>query len=308
MRDAFFDELRLLFLEDRRVVFMTGDLGYKLFAPLIAIDPARVINYGIREGAMVGFAAGLSKMGFIPFVYSIVPFLTLRCLEQIKLDLCYNMCRVILVGVGGGYSYGSNGPTHHGVEDIAVLSTFPNMRCWTPATPTGVRQCVRSVTAISSPAYIRLGRNGEPEHANVQPTEDLPLVVRDGSDGVIIALGTILDEVLSAAHKLGTIGLRPRVVLVSSIKPFPEAALLSLLAAGKPVLTVEEHVVTGGLGQQLGFAIAKSRCAVVFDAATAPDLFPDVCMTRSASLSWGSLDSDSIVARFLYLHSTGHGA
>jgi len=120
MRDAFFSELRELYAADKRVVFVTGDLGYKLFEPLREIDPDRTINFGVRESAMVGFGAGLARTGMLPFLYSIVPFMTLRCLEQIKLDLCYNHSRVVLVGVGGGYSYGPNGPTHHGIDDLGV--------------------------------------------------------------------------------------------------------------------------------------------------------------------------------------------
>ena len=109
MRNAFFSELLEIFKEDSKVVFLTGDLGFKAFDPMKEIDSQRVINFGIRETGMVGFAAGLAKSGMMPFVYSIVPFMTLRCIEHIKIDLCYNKARVVIVGVGGGFSYGPNG-------------------------------------------------------------------------------------------------------------------------------------------------------------------------------------------------------
>ena len=151
MRDAFFSELTRLFRDDDRFVFITGDLGYKLYDGLVEIDSRRVINFGIREPSMIGYAAGLSKTDIKPIVYSIVPFLVLRCLEQIKLDLCYNRCTVLLVGVGGGLAYGPNGPSHHGPDDIAALSAIPGMRILTPGDPNEVRACMSAFPRFQGP-------------------------------------------------------------------------------------------------------------------------------------------------------------
>src|ERR1035437_1334923 len=189
MRDAFFDELLKLYQKDRRGVFLTGDLGYKLFDRLSAHDPARVINCGIREAGMVGYAAGLAKTGLLPFVYSITPFVTLRCLEQIKIDLCYNKANVVVVGVGGGFAYGPNGSTHHGVDDIGVLSCLPGLKIWTPSDSHEVRLCVQAATSLDSPAYLRLGRNKEPhvfKALDSTPDINQPALVREGGDGVIV--------------------------------------------------------------------------------------------------------------------------
>src|SRR5512136_1027853 len=155
MRDAFFSELAAFFKNDDRVVFLTGDLGFKLFDPLRDHAPDRVINCGIREAGMVGYAAGLARMGLLPFVYSIAPFITLRCLEQLKIDLCYNRSRVVIVGVGGGFAYGANASTHHGVDDIGVVGSLPGMTVWTPADALEVRGCVRATTSLNGPAYLR---------------------------------------------------------------------------------------------------------------------------------------------------------
>src|SRR5512145_494599 len=127
MRDAFFATLEQLMGRDERIVFITADLGFKLFDRIAARYRARVINAGIREATMIGMAAGLSKEGFLPFVYSLVPFVTMRCLEQIRVDLCYNDLPAVLVGVGSGFAYGPNGPTHMGLEDIGVMSALPNL-------------------------------------------------------------------------------------------------------------------------------------------------------------------------------------
>lgn len=301
MRDAFFLELADLYREDKRIVFITGDLGYKLFDPLREIDPDRMINFGIREAAMVGFAAGLAKSGMLPFVYSIVPFITLRCLEQIKIDLCYNRNRVVLTGVGGGFSYGANGPTHHGIDDLGVLSCFPGLRLWTPADPTEVRACVRAAPSLDGPAYLRLGRNGEPSLHAIEkglPSVDRPVLMREGEIGTIVSCGVILHEVLEAADVLRGKGVSPRVVHLPLLRPFPREAVRAILADGAPVLAVEEHVAAGGLGQELAALLAGDGMTNRFRTLSIPSAFPDACLSRNAALAWAGIDAATIARRF----------
>ena len=301
MRDAFFQELAHLYREDARVMFITGDLGYKLFDPLREIDPERTINFGIREAAMVGFAAGLAKSGMLPFIYSIVPFMTLRCLEQIKIDLCYNRNRVVLVGVGGGFSYGANGPTHYGIDDLGVLSCLPGLRLWTPADPIEVRSCVRAAASLDGPAYLRLGRNGEP---NLHPPEqgllsvNGPVLMRDGSSGTIVSCGVILHEVLAAADIVSAKGLSVRVVHLPVFRPFAQGAVKDYLLDGRPVLAVEEHVAPGGLGQEVAALLAGEGLSNRFRMLSSPQAFPHVCLSRKAALAWAGLDAATIAQRF----------
>ena len=297
MRDAFFDELYDLFCQDRRVVFLTGDLGYKLFDRLTAHDPERVINCGIRESGMIGYAAGLAAAGMLPFVYSITPFATLRCLEQIKIDLCYNRATVVIVGVGGGYAYGPNGPTHHGIDDIGTLSCLPGLNIWTPCDPHEVRLCVRAASGMSGPSYLRLGRNGEPLlHPSFEETPDIfsPSVIREGNDGLIIVSGFILDEVLQAAAILNRQGIFPRIVRITAVRPFPEKQIKELLQSCQAVLSVEEHVSSGGIGFEVARIIAEGGSAMRYRMLTAPNAFPDACYDRSALLRSAGIDSVSI--------------
>ncbi len=290
MRDAFFDELLGLFQRDARVVFLTGDLGYKLFDPLRAVAPDRVIDFGIREAGMVGFAAGLAKTGMIPFVYSIVPFITLRCLEQVKLDVCYNGARVILVGVGGGFAYGPNGPTHHGVDDLGVLSCLPGLRLWTPADPAEVRACVRQAPGLDGPAYLRLGRRGEPTLRDTpMPDIDRPVTLREGGDVVVFSCGVITHEALAAADALAKEGIQPRVVHLPTFRPFPEGDVEEILREGLPVVTVEEHMAPGGLGREVAVLMAKIGCRAPFRALHIPARFPKTSMERETSLAWAGI-------------------
>ena len=301
MRDAFFDELLVLFRHDPRVVFLTGDLGYKLFDKLKEHDPARVINCGIREAAMVGYAAGLAKTGLLPFVYSITPFVTLRCLEQIKIDLCYNRANVVVVGVGGGFAYGPNGPTHHGIDDIGVLSCLPRLTVWTPADSHEVRRCVQAAATLDTPAYLRLGRNKEPHiFSSMHNTPDIatPALVREGNDGVIITSGFILHDVLKAAKALEQHGIHPAIVRITTLRPFPEEFIRSAIAGGRPVMTVEEHVATGGLGQETARIVAESGTGNRFRMLTISADFPDACYDRDTLLTRSGLDADSIAAAY----------
>jgi transketolase len=306
MRDAFFAELLPLFKRDRRVVFLTGDLGYKLFDQLTEHDPSRVINCGIREAGMVGYAAGLAKTGMLPFVYSIAPFATLRCLEQIKIDLCYNKANVVVVGVGGGYAYGPNGSTHHGVDDVGVLSCLPGLTIWTPSDPHEVRLCVRAAATIDTPAYLRLGRNKEPYvFPSQQATHDIaqPAVVREETDGTIVACGFILHEALKAAELLNQVGIHPAVVRIATLRPFPHEYVSSLAANGGPLLTVEEHVATGGLGMEVARIVAEGCTGNRFAMLSIVGEFPHACYDRPSLLAQSGLDPQGIATAFNRLWS-----
>jgi len=301
VRDAFFSELNNLFRHDRRVVFLTGDLGYKLFDQLKEFDPARVINCGVREAGMIGYAAGLAKTGMLPFVYSITPFVTLRCLEQIKIDLCYNQANVVIVGVGGGFAYGPNGPTHHGIDDIGALSCLPRLMVWTPSDPHEVRLCVRAAATLENPAYLRLGRNKEPNvFASLKQTPDIsePALVQAGSDGVIVTSGFILHEVLKAADELARHGIHPAVVRITTFRPFPKEYIRLLCADNDALMTVEEHIANGGLGMEIARVVAESGNGKCFRMLTIPADFPDACYDRDTLLARSGLDADSIATAY----------
>jgi transketolase len=308
VRDAFFSELNTLFRHDRRVVFLTGDLGYKLFDQLKEFDPARVINCGIREAGMIGYAAGLAKTGMLPFVYSITPFITLRCLEQIKIDLCYNTANVVVVGVGGGFAYGPNGPTHHGIDDIGALNCLQRMTLWTPCDPHEVRLCVRAAAALDRPAYLRLGRNKEPNvFASLKQTPAIaePAVVREGRDGVIVTSGFILHEVLKAADALARDGIHPAVVRITTFRPFPAEYIRLLSPQYGTVMTVEEHIANGGLGMEVARVVAESDDGTRFKMLTIPAEFPDACYDRDTLLLRSGLDADSIATAYQRLFRSG---
>jgi transketolase len=151
-------------------MLLTADLGFKVFDEFVARFPTRFVNVGVAEATMIGVAAGLAMGGYRPFVYSIAPFVTLRCFEQVRDDICYNDVPVTVVGVGGGYSYGSNGATHHALEDIAAMRNLPGMTVICPGDPIETDLAVQAIGFHAGPTYLRLGRAGDPAAHTTPPT------------------------------------------------------------------------------------------------------------------------------------------
>jgi transketolase len=248
VRDAFFEVLAELAAEDERVWALTGDLGIGLFDPVEGAAPGRVMNLGIAEQALVGVAAGLSYAGKLPFAYSIAPFVTSRPHDQIRVDVAMAAANVKLVGVGGGVAYGYLGPTHHAIEDLALMRAMPNMTVLAPGDPEEARYATRAAAGIDGPVYLRLGKNGEPRLLGEIAPIGRANVLRDGGDVTLASTGAILGETLAAADDLATYGIHATVLHYGTLKPFDGDALAAAAAITGTVVTVEEHSVNGGLG------------------------------------------------------------
>jgi transketolase len=250
MRNAFIRGLTALAQQDQRVVLLTGDLGYRIFDEFAGRFPGRFFNAGVAEANMTGVAAGLALGGLRPFTYSIVPFATLRCLEQIRNDICYNNAGVAIVGVGGGYSYGPNGPSHHGLEDIAVMRALPNMTVVCPGDPVEAELAVLASASHRGAIYLRLGRAGDPV-VHLQPPQfciGQAITLRQGTDCALISTGGMLPVAVAAADLLEAEGISSRVVSMHTVKPLDQATLRGCCLECRAMFTLEEHSMIGGLG------------------------------------------------------------
>ena len=158
MRNSFATEITKLAYKNKKIVLLSGDIGNRLFDNFRKLNKNRFYNCGIAEACMTGIASGIASSGLLPITYTITPFNTMRCLEQIKLDICYPNLPVIIVGTGSGLSYASLGSTHHSLEDIAILRSIPNINILCPSDPTEVKQLLRDALKIKKPVYIRLGK------------------------------------------------------------------------------------------------------------------------------------------------------
>jgi len=301
MRDAFFETLERLMDRNPKIVFMTADLGFKLFDRIDALYPHRVINVGIREATMIGIAAGLSKEGFLPFVYSIVPFVTLRCIEQIRVDLCYNNLSAVLVGVGSGFAYGPNGPTHMGIEDIGVMGALPNLTILSPCDACEVRMLLPQVIRLKTPVYVRLARTGEPlcHHPNNHKLKvGCPSMLKEGSDVAVVTYGRITHEVLTAARELEQEkGHSIRVVSWHTLKPLKEKWILPLFRDGSPVIVIEEQVSGGSLGSRLALFLKEHAIHSPFYHLYLPDEYPNICGDREYLLGRSKLSKTHIKSK-----------
>lgn len=250
MRDAFARELTALAVADERVVLLSGDIGNRMFNDFKSRCPDRFYNCGVAEANMMGVAAGLALSGLRPVVYTIVPFVTTRCLEQIRVDVCYHQAPVTIVGVGGGLSYAGLGATHHSCEDIAFLRMLPHMSVVCPGDPQEVRLALRASLAHPGPVYLRLGKKGEP--AIHPPLESFTIGrgirVREGGEVVILSTGNMLPTAVEAATRLEDAGHACGVVSLHTVKPLDDALLADAFSQAALVVTLEEHSVMGGLG------------------------------------------------------------
>jgi len=260
MRNAFADEVTQLAAAEQRVVLLSGDIGNRLFDKLRAQSPERFMNCGVAEANMMGVAAGMGLCGLRPIVYTITPFTTTRCLEQIRVDVAYHESPVIIVGTGSGLSYASLGPTHHSLEDFAIFRAIPNLQILAPWDAPSLRSLLRQALTSKRPTYMRIGKKGEKDLAPLEqvPTIGKGLKQRDGCDLCILAVGTVANEALAAADALSNEGIEAEVTLVHTVKPIPLALFDDVTARFDSIVTVEEHARIGGFGESLLSYISTS--------------------------------------------------
>lgn len=301
MRNAFAEEMTRLATTDKRVVVLSGDIGNKLFDKLKAVDEKRFYNCGIAEANMMGVAAGMAMSGLRPFVYTITPFTTTRCFEQIRVDVCYHHAPVVIVGTGSGLSYSELGPTHHSLEDIAILRTLPGMRVLAPCDASELRQALHEVLKDDSPTYIRIGKKGEADIHTTLPKLKLGkvLIIRPGTEVALLCAGNMMADTLKAADLLAAAGVFAEVVSFHTVKPLDTDYLQLAASRFKLLVTVEEHSRIGGFGS----AVAEWRMALVRNVAQLAFGTDDVFMHEVGSQAYArkkyGLTADNIAATTL---------
>ena len=300
MRNAFADEVTKLGTEDARVVLLSGDIGNKLFDRFRANAGDRFFNCGVAEANMMGVAAGLALSGLRPVVYTITPFTTTRCFEQIRVDACYHRAPVTIVGTGSGLSYAELGPTHHSCEDMAILRVLPEMTVLAPCDEIEVRLALRAAINQDGPVYMRIGKKGEPRIHQSAPGFEIgkAITVREGSDVCFVVAGTIMAVALAAAERLATDGISARVESFHSVKPLDEERLETLFTRYRIVATVEEHSRLGGLGGSVAewLAARGSAYARLITFGTADEFMHEIGSQAYARSRFG-LTPDSVATK-----------
>jgi transketolase len=259
MRAAFASTLVELAERDGRILLLTGDLGFRALEPFSDRFPERFFNVGVAEQNMLGLATGLAESGFLPFVYSIATFASLRAYEFIRNGPVAHGLPVRIVGMGGGFEYGAAGISHHSLEDVGVMRLQPGLTVLAPCDPGQTRSILRETFDRAGPVYYRLGKydhvsiDGLGGRFRIGRSE----IVREGKDVLVLASGAVTAEALAACHELGRSGIQARLAVVSTLNPAPVSDLRHHLARFPLAVTVEAHYLSGGLGSVAAEVIAE---------------------------------------------------
>jgi transketolase len=261
VRTAFINELFALAKQDDRIVLIVGDLGFGVVTPFMEQLPAQFLNAGVAEQNMTGMAVGMALTGKIALTYSIANFPTLRCLEQVRNDVCYHNANVKVVSVGGGFTYGAMGATHHAVEDLAVMRALPGLLVVAPGDPIEARAATRAIIEHAGPCYVRLGKAGEPviHPSSINFELGKAIHMREGRDATLISIGGILQNTVRAAERLAKKGIETRVLSMHTLKPLDVDAVLAAARDTEAIFTIEEHSILGGLGTAVAEVLAEAE-------------------------------------------------
>ena len=297
MRDAFVKTLAELADSDPDVFLVNGDLGFGVLNDFIENRPTQYVNAGVAEQNMTGLAAGMALEGARTYTYSIGNFTTLRCLEQLRNDVCYHEANVTAVAIGGGFSYGQLGMSHFATEDLAILRALPGMTVVAPSDPWQAVELTKQMYAKAGPAYLRIDKDkaGLPE-APDDVTLGKVRTVRKGGDATVFTTGAILVEALAAAEELAGDGIELTLVDVHTIKPFDAEGVIEAAQATGVVVTLEEHTVVGGLGSAVAEALMDAGVAPkFFKRMEVADLYPSIVGDQRYLRKAYGLDSDALV-------------
>ncbi len=301
MRKAFIERLCISAREDQRVCLIVGDLGFSVVEPFARAFPDRFLNAGVAEQNMIGMATGWSLAeNKIVFVYSIANFPTLRCLEQIRNDVCHHKANVKIVSVGSGLCYGTAGFSHHAVEDLAIMRALPAMVVCSPSDAYESGAVTQLAIETSGPFYIRLGRNNEPQTHPIPCEMSIgsPVLFKKEGDIVLISTGTLVSEVIKAAALLAEQKIQVKVIGLPFLKPLSQKALWAMIRDCRMVAVVEEHGGFGGLGSVIAEILVRNKAVVDFEHMHLPE-FLDIVGSQDQLRHFYDLDSSGITEKIL---------
>ena len=308
MRDQFIKTLLSLVSNYPNIILMTGDLGFSIFDDFAKKYPNNFINVGVAEQNMTGIAAGLALEGKIIFTYSIGNFSTLRCLEQIRNDICYHELNVNIVSMGGGFSYGPLGITHHSTEDLAIMRSLPNITVVSPSGQWEITGATKALIDEPSPGYLRLDKSCGDDSPSLENKEKYRLgvsrVLREGKDCAIVLSGGILEEAQIAAEKLISKNISTRIISMHTIKPIDKNAVIDAYNSTNAIITLEEHTIYGGLGSAVAEILADNQLTgKKFLRIGLEDGFSSIVGSQKYLRKCYGMDSDSIYKRIIKLFS-----
>lgn len=294
MRDSFIKSLLFHAENNPNIWLMTADLGYSVVEEFEKKFPNRFINVGVAEQNMISMAAGIASLGATVFVYSIINFLILRALEQIRLDVCYHRLDVKLIGIGAGYTYESMGYSHHALEDLCALQSMPHLKIFSPADPVETTFSMDCLLKEKGPGYLRLDKGKSPilHHKPLELIHS-PCIIQEGVDIAFFSTGSSLKEVLKAKTLLEQQGLSISIVSCPILKPIHVEKFIEIISKVKLVISVEPHG-KGGLSSILSEIICQSSTKPHFHPIRYPEQPLSICGTDDELKRFAKVDAKSI--------------
>ena len=302
MRNQFAKSITDLAKQNKKIILLVGDIGNKLFDTFKKNNPKRFYNCGVAEANMTGVASGLASCGLRPITYTITPFNTYRCFEQIRLDICYPNLPVIIVGTGSGLSYASLGATHHSMEDISILKTLPNLQIICPGDKIEVREALIKAIESNRPTYIRLGKKGEPIIHKKKPNFKIgkSIYLKKGKDIALLGVGNALPIASRCEEILAKYKIKSDLISFHTIKPLDKKLLVKLFTSGKLIATIEEHGLIAGVGSSiLEWANINNFNSEKVLRFGGPDKFLTGCGNQNEARKFIGLTPENIALRIL---------
>ncbi|MGX8716448.1 MAG: transketolase family protein [bacterium] len=296
MRDCFIELLRQEALKNKDIMLLTGDLGFGVLNKYRDTLPEQFLNIGIAEQNMTGIATGLALEGYKAFTYSIGNFCTLRCLEQIRNDVCYHKADVKVVSVGSGLGYGSLGMSHHATEDVAIMRAIPNIKIYSPSDYSEICACVKDLVSTKGPGYVRLAKvkvnPAEARCVGIDTCNAVGSVTH--SDLVLLTHGSMVKMAQDIIAKLG---IPCDLYTIPQLKPLPHESLQKTLSGRRYVITLEEHNLCGGFGSSICEFLADNQIQLPVIRLGLPDQFISVGGTADELMAYVGLNPQNCVEK-----------
>ena len=296
MRFVFVKELIKYTKKNRNVYLITSDLGYRAFEEFAKLFPNKFINVGVSENNMIGIAAGMAANGKKVFVYSILPFVVFRSLEQIRNNILHNDLDVNIIGAGGGFSYNVQGISHNTSEDISVLRSLPNLSIYNPGSRFEAEFIVKQMFKSKKPSFARLGKAPNEDFYLRKINKISDTILTKGNQLTIFTTGNILENVYNSVRTLNRKGYKIKLISIPSLKPISKNFILNNINT-KNVLTIEENVSIGGLGSLIADIILKSKKNrnINFNSLSLEDIIHNKIGSQEYLRKINKLDSESII-------------
>ena len=308
MRDVFFDRLYEIAKKDKNIILVCADMGAPSLDKFRKDLSSQFLNIGIAEQNMITVSSGLALSGKNVFAYAIMPFITLRCYEQIKIDMCAMNVPMTTVGVGAGFSYDDSGPTHHTTEDIAIMRCLPNITILNVTDNVMASACAEIAYRFDSPLYIRLDR--EPFQVLYKKDEDFSKglsCLREGKDLCIVATGNMVHKALEVAEILEKHSIKVAVVDLYRLKPINVKTLLKFIEQSEKIVTLEENLINGGIGSIIAEVLVDNNVTIPLKRIAIPDKYCYTYGGRECIRKTIGLDTNGVVKTILKLFGLKEG-